>query len=175
MLAVRVTGNSESVSQTVQGTVLGFCDMPAATSERRDSGKQGGQTKTEGKEPSSHYPHEHLLLQGRIKALQTTSHTSTQSGHSIQLRAFTKASFDYCLKKARYIYLDWGHSFICHSRATEILIQISTHCVPIIYKDTKDEKGCRGKNLEGPAFKEPKSCTEDAKTSPHPMPNIDHS
>lgn len=60
-----------------------------------------------------------------------------------------------------------------HSRATEIGIQVITDRVPTIHKDTKDVKRCREKNLEGPAFKESKSCTGE-KTSSDPMPSIDH-
>lgn len=71
--------------------------------ERRDSGKRGGQTETEGREPSSHYPHEHLLLQGKIKAPQTTSQTGTQPGHLTQSSAFTTVLSDCCWKKAECI------------------------------------------------------------------------
>lgn len=35
-------------------------------------------------------------------------------------------------------------------------------------------KGCRGKNLEKTAFKEPKACTEGDETSLHTMSNMDH-
>ena len=91
-------------------------------SERRDSGKWGGQIETEGRELSSQYPHKHLLLQGRIKALQTTSHTGIRLGRSTQFTKASsdcrqkKASFDYCRKEAEHT-LGSACSFICHARA----------------------------------------------------------
>ena len=106
---------SEGPSQ-VSGTSLSLM------SGRRDSGERGGQTETEGRELSSQYPHQHLLLQGSIKALQTTSHTGTRLGRATQFTKASfdcrqkKASFDYCQKEAGYT-LRSAHSFICHARA----------------------------------------------------------